>query len=69
MEVDEGAVLLAADTTVTVLLGGRPLVLKLVQLKIITGELSCKSGNEDDIDEEPLMVFENFEAHVATGEC
>lgn len=49
------------------LVGGKPLVLKLVQLKIITGELSCKSGNDEEM-EEPLIDFVNFEAHVATDD-
>lgn len=44
----------------------KPLELKFVQLKIITGELSCKSGNDEEIVEVPLIVLVNFEAHVAT---
>lgn len=62
-----------ADETVLLLLfvrvvGGKPLVLKFVQLKIITGELSCKSGNDEEMVDEPLIDLVNFEAHVATGE-
>ena len=48
--------------------GGNPLVLKFVQLKIITGELSCKSGKEDEMVDEPLIDLVNLEAHVATGD-
>lgn len=77
LAVDEGAVLWALMLMLLALwelapllfvLGARPLVFKLVQLRIITGELSCKSGNEEDIDEEPLIDFVNFEAHDAMGE-
>lgn len=50
------------------LAGARSLVLKFVQLRIITGELSCKSGSDDEIFEEPLIDLVNLEAHIATGD-
>ena len=44
-----------------------PLAFKFVQLKIITGELSCKSGNDEENVELPAIDLVNLAVHVVTA--
>jgi len=57
----------AADVAAVAVAVAPPLLVRVVQLKIMTGELSCRSGNDDDIAVLLAMLLLNLLLHVANA--
>jgi len=55
----------AADVAAVAVAVAPPLLVRVVQLSIMTGELSCRSGNDEDIAVLLAILLLNLLLHVA----